>query len=111
MKTTLLWLVFFFVKAGFAQTGKLDPSFGLKGIVKTDIGSTFTYTANGRQVLLQPDSSMFLVIESAELAIVTKKHPDGSPRPLQSKKQVGESGEMGCSDVVRRHHRGGKFRR
>ena len=79
MKSLLLFLVLFFVKAAYAQPGKLDPSFGMNGIVKTDIGSAFNYSSNGKQVLLQHDGSMYLITESAGLSIITKKYPNGSP--------------------------------
>src|SRR5213592_2078688 len=79
MKTFLLCIVLLFAKAAYEQPGKLDPSFGKNGIVKTDIGSAFNYPSNGEQVLMQHDGSMYLITESAGLGIITKKHPDGSP--------------------------------
>ncbi len=57
---------------------QLDPSFGIKGIVKTDIGSIFNYTHSDKQLLLQSDGSMYLVFESAGLTLIAKKLPDGS---------------------------------
>ncbi|MEP7109991.1 MAG: hypothetical protein ABI760_18495, partial [Ferruginibacter sp.] len=80
MKIILFSLVFFCcLNFGHAQSGELDPSFGNKGIVTTNMGSNFNYRSMGRQVLLLPDGSMYLVYEAVDLTVITKKKADGSP--------------------------------
>src|SRR5450432_2225982 len=62
----------------FSQTSLLDPSFGIKGIVKADMDSAYNYAAYGRQVLVQSDGSIYLVFEEARVTLIAKKHADGS---------------------------------
>ncbi|MEO6327838.1 MAG: T9SS type A sorting domain-containing protein [Ginsengibacter sp.] len=76
----LLATVFFYgLQFTFSQSGQLDPSFGNKGIVKTDMGSAYNYSNYGKQVLLMADGSIYLIYESAGVTIITKKNADGSP--------------------------------
>ena len=62
MKKSLLgFLSLFFLNLSFAQSGLLDPTFGNKGKVRTDVGSVFQYTNSARQVLVSNDGTMFIV--------------------------------------------------
>ncbi len=62
MKRSLLgFLLLFLLNLSFAQTGQLDPSFGNKGIVRSDIGSVFQYTNSARQVLINSDGTIFII--------------------------------------------------
>ena len=68
MKKTLLFSTIFFccLKTGYAQSGNLDFSFGIKGIAKTDFGFLYdyNYSTTGRQILLQQDGSMYILTEA-----------------------------------------------
>ncbi|MEO5890796.1 MAG: hypothetical protein ABIQ31_11110 [Ferruginibacter sp.] len=77
-KILLSSLLLCILQIGFAQYGTPDPSFGDAGIVKTDIGSKLNYPVIGREVFLQPDGSMFFVVESNGTTRITKKNADGS---------------------------------
>ncbi len=62
----------------YAQhAGDLDPSFGTEGIVRTSIGSRFDVPATGKQVLLQPDGSIYVLIEVNDVSFIEKMHSDG----------------------------------
>src|SRR4051794_30129686 len=82
-KVVLSALVLCCVVIAHAQSGLLDPSFGVNGIVITDVGSPYAYNNFGKQVLLQPDGSIYLVFDGASslngTVLIAKKHPDGSP--------------------------------
>jgi uncharacterized delta-60 repeat protein len=85
-KIILLLSVFFYsIENIEAQSGVLDPSFGVKGIVKTDFGFLYdyNYATSGKQILLQADGSMLLIVEAGFSAnrqsYVAKRHSDGSP--------------------------------
>ncbi len=56
----------------------LDPTFGINGILKTNIGAPFNYNNDGKQVIVQTDGSMFFVVETNGNTIIAKKHADGS---------------------------------
>ncbi|MEO8765511.1 MAG: T9SS type A sorting domain-containing protein [Ginsengibacter sp.] len=60
----------------FAQSGKLDPLFGNQGIAKADMGSPFDNYSNGRQVLVQPGGSIFIVFNNP--TFISKRLADGS---------------------------------
>ncbi|MEO8762731.1 MAG: T9SS type A sorting domain-containing protein [Ginsengibacter sp.] len=81
MKKYILFciLAIYCVLVADAQPSLLDPAFGVNGIVATDLGSPFAYTNFGKQVLLQPDGSIYLVFESAGATLIAKKLPGGSP--------------------------------
>jgi len=80
----LLCVIFLFCLKTNAQSGELDLSFGVKGIVKTDFGFIYDYDYNttGRQILLQPDGSMYILIEagtpSNHQSYIGKRLSDGS---------------------------------
>ena len=80
MKKILLLCILFIccLLTARSQSNLLDRAFGTAGIVKTDMGIPFNYTNFGKQVLVQPDSSIYLVFEGAGSTLITKKHPDGS---------------------------------
>jgi uncharacterized delta-60 repeat protein len=63
---------------GYSQSGILDPSFGTRGIVSTDLGLPMVVNSVAAKVLLQADGSFYLLTQSGELAILIKKHADGS---------------------------------
>lgn len=80
MKRFLLSVVFFcFLNLSYAQFGMLDPSFGNKGIVKTDIGFHYNYGNNGKQVLPGSNGDLYLIFESAGLIRISKSYASGSP--------------------------------
>lgn len=84
MKHLLLLTAVFFcglqvIKA--QQPGDLDPSFGNNGIVTANFGSPYNYNYKfmGRQVLLQSDEKIYVLVESdLQLAFIVKIFPDGS---------------------------------
>src|SRR6185312_7079489 len=96
MKKRILLCSFFicFLSTGFSQGILLDPTFGTKGIAKTDMGSTFNYDNIGRQVLIAPDGGTYLVSSGKDLdygnnitnspypTTIMKLLPDGSPDPF-----------------------------
>lgn len=60
----------------------LDPTFGINGILKTNIGAPFNYNNDGKQVIVQTDGSMFFVVETNGNTIIAKKHADDLPIQL-----------------------------
>src|SRR4051812_31887399 len=83
MKKILPCLLFFFsLISAFAQSGKLDPSFGTNGIVKTDIGSTYRFINNtATEVLTQADGSIYIISNEPYLnapSFISKQLPGGS---------------------------------
>jgi len=66
----------FWAVLSFAQSGKLDPSFGNLGISKTDMGLPFDYNSAGRQVLIRPDGSIYIIFNYP--TFISKRFPDGS---------------------------------
>lgn len=62
------------VETGFAQSGRLDPSFGNSGIVKADLGALYKYDSKGRQVIINPDQSFYIIEEN----FISKRLPNGS---------------------------------
>src|SRR5687768_12631196 len=69
-------LFIYAITPGYAQPGELDPLFGIKGIVKTDIGFPFDYRSEGRQVLTGPGGSIYIIFNFP--TFVSKRFPDGS---------------------------------
>ncbi len=57
---------------------ELDPSFGNHGIVKTDMGAPFNNNSIGRQVLVQPGGSIYIIFNYP--TFISKRFPDGSHR-------------------------------
>lgn len=66
------------LKNGFSQAGEPDVSFGARGIVKTDIGTGYNYEFLGKQLLLQADGRIYIVLQSGGQTLIAKKHADGS---------------------------------
>ncbi|HZV68025.1 MAG TPA: T9SS type A sorting domain-containing protein [Saprospiraceae bacterium] len=66
----------------FSQSGTLDPTFGVDGIEKTDIGSSFDIM---RAITIQPDQKLLAVGSSGSGGsadiVVVRYLPDGSPDP------------------------------
>lgn len=78
-KILLLALLFVFsMKFGNAQPGGLDPSFGKKGIVVSDLGKAYNYSLQGEKVLLQPDGSFFAINQAGGQTLIAKKHSNGT---------------------------------
>ncbi|MEP6948667.1 MAG: T9SS type A sorting domain-containing protein [Ginsengibacter sp.] len=75
-KLIFLSLVLFYSTRCFAQPGELDPAFGNQGIVKADLGSPFDNNSVGRQVLIQPDRSLYIIFNNP--TFISKRFPDGS---------------------------------
>lgn len=61
---------------GKAQSGQLDPAFGNQGVVSSDLGAHYNYPNEARQVLCQPDGSIYIVCSSP--VCITKRLPNGS---------------------------------
>src|SRR3954465_2095451 len=92
-KAFLLLLFFFYLyNSTNSQPGRPDFTFGNKGIVKADIGARFDYELMGRQMLLQADGSIYVILESAGQTFIVKKHANGSIDSAY--------GEKGSSGVV-----------
>lgn len=68
--------LFFCTTLCFSQSGKLDPSFGIKGIVTTDMGSPFDNGSAGRQVLVQPGGGIYIIFNNP--TFISKRTRDGS---------------------------------
>lgn len=78
-KTVLLLLaISHFREVGISQTGRLDPSFGSKGIVKTDVGAKYNYETIGKQTLLQTDGSIYVIVRTGGQTFIKKKRSNGS---------------------------------
>jgi uncharacterized delta-60 repeat protein len=80
MKKIFISVLFFisFNHIIIAQSGELDPSFGNKGIIKTDLGSPYNYNYDNQQVLYQPDGSLFFILEVDGQVLIIKRHANGS---------------------------------
>ena len=83
MKKILLFsLLVGLLNSGKAQDGQLDSSFGKGGIITTNIGvvdSNLNRDTEGKQVLLNPDGSMYLISNSlvVNFLYISKKNKDG----------------------------------
>jgi len=77
-KSILLILALFTLKNAFTQPGLLDPLFGTKGIVKSDIGSGYNYELIGKQVLTKTDGSIYILLLSEGQTLIAKKRTNGS---------------------------------
>ncbi|MEP6950756.1 MAG: T9SS type A sorting domain-containing protein [Ginsengibacter sp.] len=75
-KLIVLSLLFFCSAYCVAQSGNLDPSFGNRGIVKTDMGSPFIINSIGRQILTGPDGNIYILFNNP--TFISKRFPDGS---------------------------------
>ncbi|MEO6498889.1 MAG: delta-60 repeat domain-containing protein [Mucilaginibacter sp.] len=80
MKKIIISVIIFYfgVECIYGQAGKLDPTFGTNGIVKTNIGNTGNYYTTGSAVVTQPDGSMYLVVRAGSWMEIIKKFADGS---------------------------------
>lgn len=76
--TSLIAVFSVFLNFTNAQPGKLDSSFGTNGIVKSDLGSGYSYELVGKQVLVQTDGSIYVILLSVGQTLIAKKFPDGS---------------------------------
>src|SRR6476660_1019046 len=69
-------------KTIFGQAGSLDLSFGNKGIVRTDFGSTeIIYDNQCKQILLSPGGSFYLVFEMNKQTLITHRLANGALDP------------------------------
>src|SRR3954462_6893162 len=75
--TLLTLLAFLCLQFIYAQPGRLDPSFGHGGIVTSDLGKPYGYSNTGKQVLAK-DGSIFLVVQTGNESVLTKRHANGS---------------------------------
>ncbi len=66
-----------FITIGYTQFGKLDPSFGTKGIVKADLGATYDYGFGLQEILVQPNGSMYPIFQRQGQILFTKRFQDG----------------------------------
>ncbi|MEO5891073.1 MAG: delta-60 repeat domain-containing protein, partial [Ferruginibacter sp.] len=46
----------------YSQSATLDPAFGTRGIVKTDMGTSYNYNGFARQVLTQPGGAIYILL-------------------------------------------------
>src|SRR5205809_407010 len=75
-KIVLLSAVFFcYLNFGYSQSGELDPSFGNKGIAKSDMGEPYNNGSSARQVLITPDGSMYIILDAT---FISKRFSNGS---------------------------------
>ncbi len=97
MKKIVLLIILFSgcLKFGFSQSGKPDASFGSKGVVKTNIGCGYNYELLGKQMLLQSDGSIYIILQSAGQTLIAKKHSNGS-----SDLSYGENGFSALANVA-----------
>jgi uncharacterized delta-60 repeat protein len=68
--------LFFCTTFCFAQSGKLDPSFGNHGIAATDMGAPFNNNSVGRQALMQPGGSIYIIFNYP--TFISRRFSDGS---------------------------------
>ena len=61
----------------FPQSGILDPTFGNRGIVRSNLDSNYNYTLQGRKVLTLADGSFYLVFYANGNTLIEKKLPNG----------------------------------
>ena len=78
IKTLLLLSFLCYINFCSAQAGKLDATFGNNGIITTDIGTGISYNSMGKQVLIESDSTFYIVSEVSNLSSITKKKLDGT---------------------------------
>ena len=87
MKKKLLPIAcLFFLQFSYAQSVVLDPTFGVGGIVKTDIDSILPKNNPGVQVLRQANGSLYFIShypyntqqDILNTTVITKKNADGS---------------------------------
>lgn len=72
----LLTLLVFCLQFTHAQSGQLDPTFGDKGIAKTDMGAHFDYSSLAKQVLVNSEGSIYIVLEGP--SFVSKRFSGGA---------------------------------
>ena len=78
IKTLLLLSFLCYINFCSAQAGKLDATFGNNGITATDIGTGISYNSMGKQVLIESDSTFYIISEISNLSRITKKRLDGT---------------------------------
>src|SRR4051794_34001955 len=81
MKTTILLfsIVIICLQLGYSQPGSLDPTFGDKGIVRTDFGaSTNVNSTEGGPVVTAPDGTIYLVFRVNSVNLITHLYSNGS---------------------------------
>lgn len=79
MKKTILLTasLLLFITIGYSQFGKLDPSFGINGIVRADLGATYDYGFGLQEILVQPNGNMYLIFERQGQTLFTKRFENG----------------------------------
>lgn len=74
----LITAFLFFINIGYSQPGQLDSSFGINGIVKENLGSTYDYgPIDLRQIVLRPDGDMHIIFQRAGTTFFTKRNENG----------------------------------
>ncbi len=75
----LLFAAILYFQNSYSQPGRLDASFGNKGIVRTDFGvfSKYSYGAQGKQVLTQRNGTIYLTFETHGQTLITRLLADG----------------------------------
>ena len=71
-------IIFCCFKLGYSQSGQLDPSFGINGIVKTDIGFKITNTSYIRNLFFGANGRFYVLFDKDEHTYITRLLPDGS---------------------------------
>ena len=102
MKTLFLLssLFIFCFKAAFTQPGNFDQSFGKKGVVRTEIGAVRDQQSAAKKVLLQRDGSIYVIFQTSDLTIITKKHADGSADSTYGQQGFSVSVTMAVADAA-----------
>ena len=78
-KTILLFLIILgCVKVINAQSGNLDSTFGTNGVIKSNLGADYNYELISKQVLLQSNGSMYVILLSVGKTLITKKLSNGA---------------------------------
>src|SRR3954464_7168196 len=74
----LCGMLFVCLRFAYTQSANLDLSFGSNGIVRTDIGKSYTYGTSGRQVIELSSGSIYVILASGSQYFITKRNSNGS---------------------------------
>src|SRR5258706_12818303 len=102
-KIILLIAVFCWIfKNTSGQSIVPDLSFGINGLVKTDLGKPYNYFYNtaGIKALLGTDGSIFDILAVADKTLITKRDPDGSVKLSYNKNGFSETANISALDAV-----------
>src|SRR5436190_13856727 len=85
-----------------AQPGKLDPSFGTNGIVKTELGAPYEYFSGNAcfKIFAADDGGLFAAIETSGETLISKRHADGSIDSSYGNNGFSEAASLTAHDAV-----------